>query len=152
VILRIRPADPHEADILSRIAFAAKSHWGYPQRWLEIWASQLTFTPPYFEENESWVAVDAERPIGFYTLLNKNGSAWIENLWVLPDYMGKGIGRELFLHALELARRRSCKSLQLEADPNAIGFYEKMGMSKIGERHSEVNGQSRILPIMEMTL
>jgi ribosomal protein S18 acetylase RimI-like enzyme len=85
-------------------------------------------------------------------LLNKNGSAWIENLWVLPDYMGKGIGRELFLHALELARQRSCKTLQLEADPNAIGFYEKMGMSKIGERHSEVNGQSRILPIMEMTL
>jgi hypothetical protein len=42
--------------------------------------------------------------------------------------------------------------LQLEADPNAIGFYEKMGMWKIGERQSEVDGQLRILPIMEMAL
>jgi hypothetical protein len=42
--------------------------------------------------------------------------------------------------------------LQLEADPNAVGFYERMGMYKIGERHSEVDGQPRILPIMEMRL
>ena len=32
------------------------------------------------------------------------------------------------------------------------GFYEKMGMIKIGERHSEVEGQIRILPIMKIRL
>ena len=73
-------------------------------------------------------------------------------MWVLPEYIGKGIGRQLFLHALELARHRRYKIMQLEADPNAQGFYEKMGMRKIGERQSEVDGQPRILPIMEMTL
>jgi hypothetical protein len=53
---------------------------------------------------------------------------------------------------LELARQRGYKTLQLEADPNAFGFYEKMGMYKIGEWQSEADGQPRILPIMEMTL
>jgi GNAT superfamily N-acetyltransferase len=152
VNLQIRRVDPNEADVLSQIAFAAKAHWGYPERWLEIWAPQLTFTPPYFEENESWVAVDGTRQVGFYSLHDKNGIAWLEDLWVLPEYIGKGIGRQLFLHASGLARERSFKTLQLEADPNAVGFYEKMGMSKIGERHSEVDGQPRVLPIMEMVL
>jgi len=58
----------------------------------------------------------------------------------------------LFIHAVELVRQRGYKILQLEADPNAIGFYEKMGMLKIGERRSEVDGKPRILPIMELTI
>ena len=148
----IRPAIPEDAYALTQIALAAKRHWGYPERWMEIWTPQLTFTPEYFEEHESWVAIDGDQQIGFYTLQDKNGIAWIENLWVLPAYIGKGVGRQLFLHALELARQREYKTLQLEADPNAAGFYEKMDMHKIGERHSEVDSQPRILPIMEMTL
>jgi ribosomal protein S18 acetylase RimI-like enzyme len=119
---------------------------------MEIWIPQLTFTPQYFDENGSWVAVDGNRPIGFYTLLNKNATAWLENLWVLPEYMGKGIGRQLFLHAMIRAHELGFKTMQLEADPNALGFYEKMGMGRIGERLSEVDGQPRILPIMEIPL
>jgi ribosomal protein S18 acetylase RimI-like enzyme len=151
-MISIRHADPNEADILTRIARSAKAHWGYPESWMEIWKPQLTFGPEYFVENESRVAVVGETPIGFYTLQEKNGNAWIEDLWVLPEYIGKGIGRMLFLHAADLSRQRGYKTLQLESDPNAIGFYEKMGLYKIGERHSEVGGYPRILPIMEMRL
>jgi ribosomal protein S18 acetylase RimI-like enzyme len=119
---------------------------------MEIWKPQLTFSPEYFEENESWVAEINDAPIAFYTLLEKDGSAWLENLWVSPGWIGKGLGKKLFVHALELSRRRGFKILQLEADPNAAGFYEKMGMYQIGERRSELEGQPRILPIMEVRL
>jgi ribosomal protein S18 acetylase RimI-like enzyme len=148
----IRPVRPEEADALTQIALAAKRHWGYPERWIEIWTPQLTYTPEYFKTNESWVAVEEDKPIAFYTLLEANDLASIENLWVLPEYMGKGIGSQLFLHAATLARGRGYKVIQLEADPNAAGFYEKMGMHRTGERLSEVDGQPRILPIMEMEL
>ena len=151
-MISIRRAVPEEADVLTQIALSAKAHWGYPERWMEIWTPQLTFSQKYFEENESWLAVDNAKPIAFYTLQEKNGNAWIENLWVLPEYIGKGVGRRLFFHAGELARQRGYKTLQLEADPNAAAFYEKMGMHKIGERHSEIEGQPRRLPIMEMKL
>jgi ribosomal protein S18 acetylase RimI-like enzyme len=151
-MILIQHANPSDADALSRIAFAAKAHWGYPVRWLELWKPQLTFTPDYFDENESWVAVDGETPIAFYTLQDKNEIAWLENLWVLPNFIGRGVGKELFFHAVDLARRRGYKILQLESDPSAIGFYEKMGMRRIGERRSEVDGQPRILPLMEIAL
>lgn len=150
--LQIQRASPEQADELSRIALASKAHWGYPKRWLEIWAPQLTFSPQYFEENEGWAAFLDDRPIGFYTLQVEKGTASLENIWVLPEFIGKGIGKMLFLHAVELARQRGYKTLQLEADPNAAGFYEKMGMCRIGEHRYEVDGQPRVLPIMEMDL
>lgn len=152
MLLQIRRASHDEVDTLSQIALSAKAHWGYPERWMEVWTPQLTFSSEYFEENESWVAEIDNRPIAFYTLQDKDGIAWIENLWVLPEYIGQSVGKRLFQHATGLAVERGHKILQLEADPNAVGFYEKMGMHKIGERHSEVEGQQRILPIMEMKL
>ncbi len=151
-MISILPANPGDADALSRIAFAAKAHWGYPVRWLELWKPELTFRPEYFVENESWVAGVNGDPVAFYTLQDREGAAWLENLWVLPGYIGRGVGNEMFLHALGLARQRSYKMLQLESDPNAVGFYEKMGMKKIGERQYELDGQPRILPLMEIAL
>lgn len=148
----IHRVTPKEADVLTHVALSAKRHWGYPEPWMEIWTPELTFTPEYFEENESWVAVDDEKPIAFYTLQAKDGNAWIENLWVLPEHMGKGVGKRLFLHAMSRSLELGYKILQLEADPNAVGFYEKMGMHKISERHSEIEGQPRVLPIMHTNL
>lgn len=119
---------------------------------MKLWATQLTFSPEYFEENESWAAEADGIPVAFYTLQEKGGNGWIENLWVLPAFIGEGIGRRLFLHAAACSRRKGHLILQLEADPNTLGFYEKMGMCKIGERKSEIEGQPRILPVMEMSL
>jgi ribosomal protein S18 acetylase RimI-like enzyme len=151
-MISIRSVNPEEAGALTQIALAAKRHWGYPERWIEIWTPQLTFSPEYFKTNESWAAVDGDVPIAFYTLLEANEVVSIENLWVLPEYMGQGIGKQLFLHAVATARARGYNTLQLDADPNALGFYERMGMHQIGERQSEVDGQLRVLPIMEMSL
>jgi ribosomal protein S18 acetylase RimI-like enzyme len=151
-MISIQRVNPEQADRFTHIALAAKAHWGYPKHWLEIWRPQLTFSPEYFRENESWAAMLDEAPVGFYTLGAKNENAWLENLWVLPEHIGKGLGKSLFLHAVELSRRRGYRVIQLEADPNAVGFYEKMGMHKVRERHSEVDGQPRNLPIMEMYL
>ena len=119
---------------------------------MELWLPQLTFDAAYFAKNESWVAEYGSQPIAFYTLQDRAGVTWIENLWVLPVHIGKGIGQQLFRHAVELARERGYKILQLESEPNAVGFYEKMGMRRIGQRQYELDGQMRILPRMETAL
>jgi GNAT superfamily N-acetyltransferase len=150
--IEIRSALPEEAEALTEIAIAAKSHWGYPEGWMQIWTPELTFDSQYFEKNESWTARVDNQLVGFCTLLEKDDNAWLENLWVLPAQMGTGIGSALFKHALDLSKKRGHHNLRLESDPNAVGFYIKMGAYQIGERHSEVEGQPRILPIMELRL
>jgi ribosomal protein S18 acetylase RimI-like enzyme len=151
-MIEIRRALPEEADALTGIALAAKRHWGYPESWMALWTPELTFHPDYFEANESWAAVTDGRLVGFYTLQERDGNAWLENLWVAPEYMGRGVGRTLWAHAVNQSRRHGFRLLRFESDPNAAGFYEKMGAHKVGERKSAVDGQPRLLPIMEMEL
>jgi GNAT superfamily N-acetyltransferase len=150
--IEIRRALPEEAEALTQIAIAAKSYWGYPERWIQIWKSELTFDSEYFEKNEGWTASVDNQLVGFYTLLEKDGNAWLENLWVMPAQIGHGVGSALFKHALYLSKKRGYQILRLESDPNAVGFYKKMDARQIGERHSEAEGEPRILPIMELKL
>ena len=119
---------------------------------MQLWIPQLTFGPADFEENESWVAEHDGEPIAFYTLQERDGNAWLENIWVLPEYIGQRMGKELFTHALSRSRELGWTILRLVAEPNAVVFYEKMGMWKVGEDQYELDGQPRILPIMEMDL
>lgn len=151
-MISIRRVKPEEADTLTRIAIAAKGHWNYPKHWMQLWIPQLTFAPAYFEEHESWAAELEGEVIAFYTLEERKGNAWLENIWVLPKHIGHGVGKELFMHSLSRAREMGYKTLQLEAEPNAVGFYEKMGMRRISQRQYELDGQLRILPIMEIDL
>ena len=61
----------------------------------------------------------------------------LEDLWVLPDYIGKDIGRKLFEHAIKQAQLSGADHLELDADPNATPFYTRMGCHVVGERISE---------------
>jgi predicted N-acetyltransferase YhbS len=62
--------------------------------------------------------------------------------------MGRGIGRALFEHAVEESRRLGHRSLRIEADPNAEGFYARMGARRVGETIAEIEGQRRELPLL----
>lgn len=151
-MISIRRVKPEEADRLSQIAIAAKRYWNYPEHWMQLWMPQLTFGPAYFEEHESWAAELNGEVIAFYTIQERENNAWLENIWVLPKHIGQGVGKDLFLHALYRARQQGYTTLKLEAEPNAVGFYEKMGMRRVGEYQYELDGQPRILPLMELIL
>ena len=145
-------ATTEQAGELTTITIAAKRHWNYPEKWIQIWLPLLTVTTEYIRENETWAAVQNDRCIAYYSLKNDDGFIWLDNLWVLPGFMGQGIGRELFQHALERSRACGAFVLRIESDPNAQSFYEKMGARIIGEQHGEVDGQPRVLPVMEINL
>jgi GNAT superfamily N-acetyltransferase len=150
--LTLQRARPEHAETLTRIAIAAKRHWGYPERWIQLWIPQLTITSDYLSRNETWIAMINGQAVAFYSLKQENGSLWLDNLWVLPDTMGQGLGALLFRHARTRCRRAGAVVLKIESDPNAVGFYEKMGARKVDEHHTEVDGRARMLPVMEVNV
>ncbi|MEW6030834.1 MAG: GNAT family N-acetyltransferase [Chloroflexota bacterium] len=150
--LTLQRARPEHAETLTRIAIAAKRHWNYPERWIQIWTPQLTISPDYISTNETWMAAVNEKPVAFYSLKREDDAWWLDNLWVLPDAMGQGLGAFLFRHARMRSRRAGAGILKIEADPNAAGFYEKMGARKVDERRTEVDGRARVLPVMEVNV
>ncbi len=146
--MEIRRAEPEDASALTRIAFAAKGHWGYPEHWMERWRESLTITHEFIRRNEVHVAIVEEQPAGFYALAGEGRRIELEHLWVLPERMGAGVGRTLFGHAIRTATSLGAGVVGIEADPNAEGFYHRMGATRVGEIVYEIDGRERVLPLL----
>lgn len=144
--MNIRQATSQEAPELTRIAHEAKRHWGYPEHWLQRWDADLTITPEFIAANHVYVAEDGDRLSGFYALTIQDRKAELEHMWVAPEAIGTGVGKELFLAAMQKAAELRVKSVEISSDPNAEGFYKKMGAYRVGESTSELDGEPRILP------
>ena len=65
----IQRARPEQHERLTQIAHAAKKHWGYPERWMEIWKNDLTITPEVIADNEVYTATVESEVAGFYGLI-----------------------------------------------------------------------------------
>ena len=150
--MEIVPANPDDAKSLTHIAHAAKRHWGYPESWIEAWREQLTITPEWIVTHETWKAVDAGEIVGFVSWVPLGRRVRLEHLWVRPDAMGRGLGRQLFKHACRGAESAGWLVMEITVDPNAAGFYRRMGAVQVAEERTEDAGVIRVLPIFEYRL
>ena len=144
----IRRATPEEAAALTQIALDAKRYWGYPEHWIQHWESDLAVSSDFIREHHVYVAEDDGELRGFYALCVSDNKAELEHMWVTPNSIGTGVGKELFLDAMERAAALNIDAVELSADPNAAGFYSRMGATQIGETDSVIDGQVRKLPRM----
>jgi ribosomal protein S18 acetylase RimI-like enzyme len=150
--MQITRAKAEDAAALTEIAFAAKRHWGYPERWIEAWRDILTMRPEFLAANVAYKAMEDGRAIGFYVLTTENDGIHLDHLWILPAAMHRGIGRSLFEHAVVQARDLGFRAIKIEADPNAKGFYRRMGARRVGVNITETDGQPRELPLLEFRI
>lgn len=148
--MRIRAALTTEAEVLSELARKAKKHWGYPDHWIQHWKDDLTISSDFVGGNPVFVADDDGALVGFYAMVVHQDKAVLEHLWVTPEQIGSGIGKQLFLHAMQGAAGQNVSEVEISSDPHAEGFYQKMGAYRTGETISEIEGQSRILPQLKV--
>jgi [ribosomal protein S18]-alanine N-acetyltransferase len=83
------------------------------------------------------VATEEEQIIGHAVLSVAVDESHILNLTVDKIHQGKGIGKQLLRHLIDLARIKSAQTVLLEARPSnktAIHIYESAGFNEIGCR------------------
>jgi GNAT superfamily N-acetyltransferase len=146
--MQITRARPEDAAILTAIAFDAKRHWGYPEAWIESWRDVLEISPEFISGHETYVAMDDRCAVGFCALSGAGRRMSLLHLWVRLAAMGRGVGRALFAHAANRTKELGFRALEIESDPNAEGFYLRMGARRIGSRITELDGQRRELPVL----
>ncbi len=144
--MKIRKASTEDATALTKIAHDAKRHWGYPEHWIAHWQNDLTISPEFVSHNDVYVAESEEGVVGFYALILQGQKAELDHLWVTPAQIGTGVGKSLFLHAMDRAAAAKITSVEILSDPNAESFYRKMGAHRTGESVSEIDGEPRVLP------
>ena len=149
----IRGGHPGDADALTRIAVAAKSHWGYSPEWMRLWQGELTIAPDYLQAHRIFVAVDGERPIGMCALERRADHTALENVWIDPGEQRRGVGRALVLRALEEAGRAGLTTIRVLSDPFAEAFYLRLGARRVATVPTPMPGVPlRTLPLLEFSL
>jgi GNAT superfamily N-acetyltransferase len=148
----IRRALTTETEGLTAIAQDAKRYWGYPENWLKAWADDLTIRPDFVENNPVYVAEEEGKVLGFYALILGGDKAELDHLWVAPAHIGSGVGKELFLHAMQTAAGQQISEVEISSDPHAEGFYQKMGAHRAGETVNEIESQPRVLPRLKVDI
>jgi GNAT superfamily N-acetyltransferase len=140
----IRRARADEGERLREIAVAAKGHWGYDPDVVRRWGATIDFSPDALRE--TYVAESDGRVVAWHRLDPREDVAWLADMWVEPEWIGQGVGSLLFRHALERASELGAKTMEWEAEPNAVGFYERVGGRYL--RDSEPSEWGRVLPVM----
>ena len=158
-----RNALPNEAEELTQLTLDSKRYWGYPEEWIARWTGELTVRPEYIKKNTVVVAEENAELLGYVSIIEEPqnhvlqvgaykiaGGFFLDNLFIHPSHIRKGIGKKLTAITFDWCSEKQIKLLHVCSDPNAKGFYEKMGAMYLGEFLS--NNASRSLPFLVFKL
>ena len=149
--IRYINAKPADSKLLTDTAILSKKYWGYDDELINLWRPDLEINAEYISKNEVVKVYEKDKFIGFFGIKFTNEKeAEIDHLWLVPEKINKGFGRLVFNHIFKCLKSKKYKKATLVAEPNAKGFYEKMGGKVIGQHQSKVSG--RFLDIYEFKI
>jgi GNAT superfamily N-acetyltransferase len=142
VTFRIEPAREQDAPLILRLI---KGLADYEKLADEVRATEDGLRASLFgpkPDAEVVIAYADAEPVGFAlffqnysTFLGRRG-LYLEDLFVLPEWRGRGAGRALLTHLARLAVERGCGRLEwavLDWNEPAIGFYKSLGAQPMHE-------------------
>jgi GNAT superfamily N-acetyltransferase len=126
-MLQLRPARPDEAELLTELCLRSKAVWGYDDAFMRACRAELTLTADDCADALLQVAADGDVVAGVVQVSVNGEAADLAKLFIAPGTIRSGVGRQLFDWAAAAARQRGARFLSIEADPDAAGFYRRMG-------------------------
>ena len=133
--IQVRQATVADAPEIARLLRDFNLEFEEPTPEVEELAETVT---RLVEAGEITVLLAGEGPDGLSLfrlrppLWSKGLEAYLQELYVVPDLRGQGIGRALLQRTIELARERGADGIDLntgETDTAARGLYESMGFT-----------------------
>jgi GNAT superfamily N-acetyltransferase len=88
------------------------------------------------------IAYCDSHPAGFalwfhnYSTFAARRGLYLEDLFVFPEWRGRGVGRHLLAHLADIAISRGCGRMEwsvLNWNETAIGFYQKLGAEALAD-------------------
>ena len=139
--LHIRASRPEDDDALHHIYFRAVREGTaqfYTQEQRIAWAPSEKRQKPFDPALICWVAEDEAQPVGFMAV---EPGGYLDLAFVLPEYMGRGVGKALYEELLGWANTIGLKHLTTHASHLAQRFFLRHGWKVDYPETLERNGQ-----------
>lgn len=140
--IRLEPATERDVPVLLRLIRELAE---YERLAHEVIASEALLHEALFgphASSEAVIAMAADEPVGFAlwfhtfsTFLARRG-LYLEDLFVVPAWRGKGVGRALLTHLARVAVARGCGRMEwavLDWNEPAIRFYRSIGATPMDD-------------------
>jgi GNAT superfamily N-acetyltransferase len=105
----------------------------------------LILRPEGLAEGRTYVAEEDGSLAGFATWVETADTVELEDLFVDPGYMRRGIGTALVNRITDVLRARGVERLEVTANPHALGFYRAVGFIECGVTETEFGAAPRMV-------
>jgi GNAT superfamily N-acetyltransferase len=105
----------------------------------------LILGPAGLAEGRTYVAEEDGSLGGFATWAEADGIFVLEDLFVRPDWMRRGIATALVNRIAGVLRARGVQHLEVTANPHALGFYAAAGFIDRGVAETDFGAARRMV-------
>ena len=138
--IRIQPATPGDVALVLRFIKGLAEYEGLSEA---VVATEEDLQDSLFGPHPSAevvIAYHEAEPVGFavfcqhYSTFTGRPSLYLEDIFVLPEWRGRGVGRELMVYGGGLAKARGYPRMEwsvLDWNEPAISFYENLGARRV---------------------
>ena len=105
----------------------------------------LILGPAGLAEGRTHVAEEDGSLVGFATWAETDGIIELEDLFVDPRYMRRGIATALVNRIADVLRARDVERLEVTANPHALGFYRAAGFTDCGVAQTQFGAAPRMV-------
>jgi GNAT superfamily N-acetyltransferase len=97
----------------------------------------LILGPDGLEQGRTYVAEEHGSVVGFGSWVEAEGIVDLEDLFVEPTWMRRGIATALVVRIVDVLRSRGVSCLGVTANPSALGFYRAVGFGEVGTARTD---------------
>jgi GNAT superfamily N-acetyltransferase len=105
----------------------------------------LVLEPDGLTEGRTHVADEGGSVVGFATWAETDGGIELEDLFVDPQWMRRGIATALVNCIADVVRSRGADTLEVTASPDALEFYRAVGFVDIGVAETAFGSAPQLL-------
>lgn len=121
-------------ECINNLIMLSKSYWQWPEPYLEKAIPLHRITHEYIRQNSCFEVITSSlETVAFFSIKAEESSALLDNLWVLPDKIGTGIGKQACDYIISLSRTNKWDKIIVLPDPPSEQFYVKMGFVSTDE-------------------
>jgi GNAT superfamily N-acetyltransferase len=105
----------------------------------------LMLRPEGLAEGRTHVAEGDGSLVGFATWIEADGIFELEDLFVDPGWMRRGVATRLVNRIGDVLRARGVERLEVTANPHALGFYSAVGFIDCGVAQTDFGTAPRMV-------